>query len=116
MSLAKFWQWMAAGVRGSCMEGGDYDRSAIQLNSAAHWRGHYADPSDTALSPQVQFMLDALEKTRNEWRLSGNLVHHSDCGSRYITIRNIERSAEVGIEPSIGSVKDSSDCECVIAA
>lgn len=35
------------------------------------------------------------------------LVHHSDRGSQYLSIRYTERLAEVGLEPSVGSVGDS---------
>ena len=35
------------------------------------------------------------------------LVHHSDRGSQYLSIRYTERLAEAGIEPSVGSVGDS---------
>ena len=37
------------------------------------------------------------------------LVHHSDRGSQYVSIRYTERLAEAGIEPSVGSVGDSYD-------
>ena len=37
------------------------------------------------------------------------LVHHSDKGSQYVSIRYTERLAEAGLEPSIGSVGDSYD-------
>ena len=37
----------------------------------------------------------------------GGLVHHSDCGSQYVSIRYSERLAEAGIEPSVGRVGDS---------
>ena len=37
------------------------------------------------------------------------LVHHSDRGVQYISIRYTERLAEAGIEPSVGSVGDSYD-------
>jgi putative transposase len=32
-----------------------------------------------------------------------SLIHHSDRGSHYVSIRYAERLAETGIEPSIGS-------------
>ena len=38
-----------------------------------------------------------------------NLVHHSDRGVQYVSIRYTERLAEAGIEPSVGSVGDSYD-------
>ena len=37
------------------------------------------------------------------------LVHHSDRGSQYVSIKYTERLAEAGIEPSVGSVGDSYD-------
>jgi putative transposase len=39
----------------------------------------------------------------------GGLVHHSDRGSQYVSIKYTERSAVAGIEPSVGSVGDSND-------
>ena len=57
------------------------------------------------------FVLDALEQAIHERRPvhHGGLVHHSDRGSQYVSIRYTERLAEVGIEPSVGSVGDSYD-------
>ncbi|PTR06155.1 integrase-like protein, partial [Nitrosospira sp. Nsp5] len=40
---------------------------------------------------------------------SDALVHHSDRGSQYISIRYTERLAQAGIEPSVGSRGDSYD-------
>src|SRR5690606_40037704 len=37
------------------------------------------------------------------------LIHHSDRGSHYVSIRYTERLAEAGIEPSVGSVGESYD-------
>jgi hypothetical protein len=42
-------------------------------------------------------------------RCIGGLVHHSDRGSQYVSIKYTERLAEAGIEPSVGSVGDSYD-------
>jgi putative transposase len=39
----------------------------------------------------------------------GGLVHHSDRGVQYVSIRYSERLLEAGIEPSVGSVGDSYD-------
>ena len=39
----------------------------------------------------------------------GGLIHHSDRGVQYVSIRYTERLAEAGIEPSVGSVGDSYD-------
>ncbi len=39
----------------------------------------------------------------------GGLIHHSDRGNQYVSIKYTERLAEAGIEPSVGSVGDSYD-------
>jgi transposase InsO family protein len=57
------------------------------------------------------FVLDALEQALADRRpVQGDgLVHHSDRGVQYVSIRYTERLAEAGIEPSVGSVGDSYD-------
>jgi putative transposase len=56
------------------------------------------------------FVLDALDQAIHERRpVRGGLVHHSDRGSQYLSIKYTERLAEAGIEPSVGSVGDSYD-------
>lgn len=57
------------------------------------------------------FVLDALEQALHDRRPMhrGGLVHHSDRGSQYVSIKYTERLAEAGIEPSVGSVGDSYD-------
>jgi len=59
----------------------------------------------------ANFVLDALEQALHERRPPHRtgLVHHSDRGSQYVSIRYTERLAEAGIEPSVGSVGDSYD-------
>jgi transposase InsO family protein len=59
----------------------------------------------------ASFVLDALEQALHERRPARKtgLVHHSDRGSQYVSIRYTERLAEAGIEPSVGSVGDSYD-------
>src|SRR5512144_2144722 len=55
--------------------------------------------------------LDAVEQAlyaRRRGRAE-NLVHHSDRGVQYLSIRYTERLAEAGIEPSVGRVGDSYD-------
>ena len=61
--------------------------------------------------PHAGFVLDALEQALHQRRpfAKGGLVHHSDRGSQYVSIRYTERLAEAGIEPSVGSVGDSYD-------
>ena len=39
----------------------------------------------------------------------GDLVHHSDRGTQYLSMRYTERLADAGIEPSVGSRRDSYD-------
>ncbi len=60
-------------------------------------------------SARTDFVLDALEQALYARRPAERLVHHSDRGSQYVSIRYTERLAEAGIEPSVGSVGDSYD-------
>jgi putative transposase len=62
-------------------------------------------------TPHAGFVLDALEQAVHERRpVKGmGLIHHSDRGSQYMSIKYTERLAEAGIEPSVGSVRDSYD-------
>ena len=62
-------------------------------------------------SAHAGFVLDALEQAVHDRRPGKGmgLVHHSDRGSQYLSIRYTERLAEAGIEPSVGSVGDSYD-------
>jgi len=53
--------------------------------------------------------LDALEQALHSRPVRSPLVHHSDRGVQYLSIRYTERLAEAGIEPSVGSVGDSYD-------
>lgn len=57
------------------------------------------------------FVLDALEQALHDRRPAhgGGLIHHSDRGVQYVSIRYSERLAEAGIKPSVGSVGDSYD-------
>jgi len=62
-------------------------------------------------SMHTEFVLDALEQALYDRKPSEDdgLVHHSDRGSQYLSIRYSERLAEAGIEPSVGSKGDSYD-------
>jgi transposase InsO family protein len=53
--------------------------------------------------------LDALEQALAARPDLSELIHHSDRGTQYLSIRYTERLAEAGIEPSVGSVGDSYD-------
>ena len=59
----------------------------------------------------ASFVLDALEQALHDRRPThrGGLIHHSDRGSQYVSIKYAERLAKAGIEPSVGSVGDSYD-------
>ncbi len=65
------------------------------------WRASSSLRSDLAL--------DALEQALYARPNTDRLVHHSDRGVQYLSIRYTERLAEAGIEPSVGSVGDSYD-------
>ena len=60
---------------------------------------------------RTDFVLDALEQAlyARQPAPDTSLIHHSDRGSQYLSIRYTERLAEAGIEPSVGSRGDSYD-------
>ena len=60
-------------------------------------------------SLRTDLAFDALEQALHARPESANLIHHSDRGVQYLSIRYTERLAESGIEPSVGSVGDSYD-------
>ena len=60
-------------------------------------------------SLRTDLALDALEQALYDRQGADGLVHHSDRGVQYVSIRYTERLAEAGIEPSVGSVGDSYD-------
>ncbi len=60
-------------------------------------------------SLRTDLALDALEQALHARPLDERLVHHSDRGTQYVSIRYTERLAEAGIERSVGSVGDSYD-------
>jgi transposase InsO family protein len=62
-------------------------------------------------SMTTDFVLDALEQAlyARQPDTDGTLIHHSDRGSQYLSIRYSERLAEANIEPSVGSRGDSYD-------
>lgn len=57
----------------------------------------------------TELVLDALEQALHARRAGQGLIHHSDRGCQYLSIRYTERLAEAGIEASVGSVGDSYD-------
>ena len=70
-------------------------------------------------SMKTQFVLDALEQAIWQRKTPDNksLVHHSDRGSQYLSIKYTERLTEAEIDLSVGTVGDAYDnamAECVI--
>ena len=65
------------------------------------WRASRSLRSDLAL--------DALEQALYARPNTEHLVHHSDRGVQYLSMRYTQRLIEAGIEPSVGSVGDSYD-------
>jgi len=59
----------------------------------------------------TDFVLDALEQAlyARQPGNDGSLIHHSDRGAQYVSIRYSERLAQAGVEPSVGSRGDSYD-------
>nr|WP_323036258.1 IS3 family transposase [Pararhodobacter sp.] len=73
----------------------------------------------TSTSMKTQFVLDALDQAIWQRKTPDNksLVHHSDRGSQYLSIKYTERLAEAEIDLSVGTVGDAYDnalAECVI--
>jgi len=64
------------------------------------------------------FVRDALKQSLHDRRPlhRSGLVHHSERGSQYVSIKYTERLLQAGIEPSVGRVGDSNECEYGIAA
>ena len=61
-------------------------------------------------SLHTDLALDALEQALHERRAPREgLVHHSDRGVQYLSLRYTERLVQMGIAPSVGSVGDSYD-------
>ena len=121
------WPWAKLELRAVCAERCTYGsgrRSASALlTPLATWQGfvYVAFVIDVfarrivgwraSRTAHASFVLDALEQALHNRRPAhgGGLVHHSDRGVQYVSIRYSERLAEAGIEPSVGSVGDSYD-------
>ena len=60
---------------------------------------------------RTDFVLDALEQALYDRQPQRDdaLIHHSDRGSQYVSIRCSERLTEASIEPSVGSKGDRYD-------
>ena len=60
-------------------------------------------------SMRSELVLDALEQALYARTHPKNLIHHSDKGSQYVSIRYTERLVEAGIQASTGSTGDAYD-------
>jgi transposase InsO family protein len=60
-------------------------------------------------SMKTDLVLDALEQALHERTDKDGLVHHSDRGVQYLSIRYTERLGESGIQASVGTTGDSYD-------
>ena len=60
-------------------------------------------------SLKADFVLDALEQAVHARSNTDGLIHHSDTGTQYLSIRYSERLAECGIQASVGTTGDSYD-------
>ncbi|TGD42018.1 hypothetical protein EEB11_15750 [Pseudotabrizicola sediminis] len=68
---------------------------------------------------KTQFVLDALDHAiwQRKTKDNNSLIHHSDRGSPYLSIKYTERLAEAEIDLSVGTVGGAYDnalAECVI--
>ena len=67
------------------------------------WRASASLRTDLALDALEQAIYDRCDAD------TGDLVHHSDRGTQYLSIRYTERLADAGIELSVGSRGDAYD-------
>ena len=86
----------------------------------ATWKGFVRGLRDRRISRRIvgwrvsssvktDLVLDALEHALHARSDKDGLVHHSDRGTQYLSIRYSERLAECGIQASVGSTGDSYD-------
>ena len=91
------------------------------ITYVASWRGHlyvsfvidvfsrYVVGWRVSNSLRTELALDALEQALHARSVGPGLVHHSDRGVQYLSIRYTERLKDAGLESSVGSVGDSYD-------
>ena len=60
-------------------------------------------------SMQTDLVLDALEQAPHARQVGKGLIHHSDRGVQYLSIRYSERLKDAGVEASVGTTGDSYD-------
>ena len=97
-------------LRRSSTAGPRHDR--LHRREQGYWgRADLQAPADWRVSRTAHagFVPDALEQAVPQRQPGSGLVHHSDRGSQYLSIKYTERLAEAGIDPSVGSVGDRYD-------
>jgi len=57
----------------------------------------------------TELALDALDQALYSRHGTDGLIHHSDRGTQYVSVRYTDRLLKAGMEPSVGSVGDSYD-------
>ena len=60
-------------------------------------------------SMQTDLVLDALEQALQARQVGRGLIHHSDRGVQYLSIRYSERLKDAGVQASVGTTGDSYD-------
>ena len=60
-------------------------------------------------SMRTDLVLDALEQAIWARKGAEGVIHHSDRGSQYLSIRYTDRLTDAGVEPSVGSTGDAYD-------
>ena len=95
--------WVADLTYVRCGQGFVYTAFVIDAFSRKIVGWQVSEKLDTDLA------LKALERALERREVEEGLVHHSDRGVQYLSIRYTERLAQAGIEPLVGSVGDSYD-------
>lgn len=62
-----------------------------------------------ATTKDTQFVLDALEQAIHARRPAEKLIHHSDRGSQYVSIKYTKRLVDAGLEPSVAAIVSRTD-------
>ena len=61
-------------------------------------------------SQTADFVLNALEHALSEHEVAaGELIHHNDRGSQYVSVAYTDRFNDTGVKPSVGTIGYSQD-------
>ena len=92
--------------RGSDLRG---DVVGLRVRGVRHRRVRTSHRRLARRSLHTDLVLDALEQALHAREVGQGLIHHSDRGCQYLSIRYTERLADAGVDASVGSVGDSYD-------